>query len=105
MVLTKERDITEVAFNEDGYMVDAHAWNTEIAETIAEREGLKLTDRHWAVINFARKEFETTGEAPTLRRITKNSGVDTKEMYELFPNGPAKLAAKIAGLKKPTGCI
>jgi tRNA 2-thiouridine synthesizing protein E len=105
MVLTKERDITGVAFNEEGYMVDAHAWAPEIAELIAEREGLQLTERHWAVINFARKEFETTGEAPTLRRITKNSGVDTKEMYELFPNGPAKLAAKIAGLKKPTGCI
>lgn len=86
-------------------MVDAHAWTPEIGEEIAEREGLQLTDRHWAVINFARQEFEASGEAPTLRRITKTSGVDTKEMYSLFPAGPAKLAAKIAGLKKPAGCI
>ena len=105
MVLTKSNTATEVAFNEEGYMVDASAWTPEIAEEVAAREGLQLTDRHWAVINFARKEFEETGEAPTLRRITKVSGVDTKEMYSLFPTGPAKLAAKIAGLKKPTGCI
>ena len=86
-------------------MTDPHAWTPEIAEEIAKREGIQLTDRHWAVINFARAEYEATGEAPTLRRITKTSGVDTKEMYSLFPTGPAKLAAKMAGLAKPTGCI
>jgi tRNA 2-thiouridine synthesizing protein E len=94
-----------VKFDKDGYMENAHAWTPEIAYAIAAREGLTLTDRHWVVINFARKEFETNGEAPTLRRITKMSGVDTKEIYQLFPGGPAKMAAKVAGLKKPTGCI
>jgi len=94
-----------VQFDPDGYMVDANAWTPEIAEAIAAREGITLTERHWIVINFDRKEFAESGEAPSLRRITKTSGVDTKEIYQLFPGGPGKLAAKIAGLKKPTGCI
>jgi tRNA 2-thiouridine synthesizing protein E len=97
--------LAAVAFDKDGYMEDAHAWTHEIAYAIAEREGLTLTDRHWVVIDFVRREYDMNGDAPTLRRITKTSGVDTKEIYQLFPAGPAKLAAKVAGLKKPTGCI
>jgi tRNA 2-thiouridine synthesizing protein E len=94
-----------VLFDAGGYMVDAAAWTPEIAEAIAEREELTLTERHWVVIRFVRGEYDANGEPPTLRHLTKASGVDTKEMYQLFPGGPAKLAAKIAGLKKPTGCI
>jgi tRNA 2-thiouridine synthesizing protein E len=52
-----------------------------------------------------RKEFEAKGDAPSIRKLTKESGVSTKELYELFPGGPAKKAAKIAGLPKPKGCI
>jgi len=94
-----------VEFDQDGFMVDAHAWTPEIAEAIAQSQGIQLTDRHWVVINFARQEFETKGEPPTLRRITKTTPVDTKEIYQLFPGGPAKTASRIAGLGKPTGCI
>lgn len=97
--------LENVVFNEEGFMEDASAWTPEIGEAIAEKIGIQLTDRHWVVINFARNEFETNGEAPTIRRITKNSGVDTKELYALFPGGAAKIAAKISGLPKPTGCI
>ena len=97
--------LDKVQFDADGYMLDANAWTPEIAEAIAAREGVTLTERHWIVINFDRREFAATGEAPTLRRITKTTAVDTKEIYQLFPGGPGKLAAKIAGLKKPTGCI
>ncbi len=94
-----------VEFDEDGFMVDPHAWTPEIAEALSAKEGIELTDRHWVVINFARQEFETEGEPPTLRRITKTTDVSTKEIYQLFPGGPAKMAAKISGLGKPTGCI
>lgn len=97
--------LTNVEFDAEGFMVDPHAWTPEIAEAIAASLNITLTDRHWVVINFARKEFETTGQPPTLRRITKATDVDTKEIYQLFPGGPAKTAAKIAGLGKPTGCI
>ncbi len=94
-----------VEFDDDGFMIDPNAWTAEIGEAIAAREELPLTDRHWVVINFARQEFEANDEAPTLRRITKTTDVDTKELYKLFPGGPAKKAAMVAGLGKPTGCI
>lgn len=97
--------LENVEFDGDGYMVDPHAWTSEIGEAIAADQGITLTDRHWVVINFARKEFEDNGEPPTLRRITKRTDVNTKELYQLFPGGAAKTAAKISGLEKPTGCI
>lgn len=102
---THEDILTDVEFDEEGFMVDPKAWTPEIAEAIASREELELTDRHWVVINFARKEFEENGEAPTLRRITKSADVPTKELYQLFPKGPAKKASMVSGLGKPTGCI
>ncbi len=97
--------LDSVKFDADGYLEDPNAWTPEIAEAIAKREDLTLTERSWVVINYARKEFLAKGEAPTLRNITKNTDVDTKELYSLFPGGPGKLAAKVAGLHKPTGCI
>lgn len=97
--------LAKVAFDPDGYMVDANAWTPEIANALAAREGIELTERHWVVLNYARSEWKAKGEAPSLRGITKNTDVSTKEIYQLFPGGPGKLAAKIAGLKKPTGCI
>ena len=97
--------LVTVEFDEEGFLADPHAWTEEIARAIAEREDLELTDRHWIVINFARAEFETNGEPPTLRRITKSTEVNTKELYALFPKGPAKKAAMVSGLGKPTGCI
>ncbi len=97
--------LQNVELDAEGFMVDPHAWTPEIAQAIAAREGLTLTERHWVVINYARKYFEEHGEPPTLRRITKGTDVSTKELYQLFPKGPAKPAAKVAGLGKPTGCI
>ena len=92
-------------FDEEGYMVDANAWNEDIAKALAEDEGIELTERHWVVINFARKVYAEEGDAPTLRRITKQTDVSMKEIYQLFPDGPAKQTAMVAGLPKPTGCI
>jgi len=97
--------LDNLEFDEEGFLANPADWTPEIGAAIAVEIGLDLTDRHWTVVNFAREVYEAEGEAPTLRRITKQSGVDTKEMYELFPGGPAKLAAQVAGLHKPTGCI
>lgn len=97
--------LSTIKLDADGYMEDANAWTEAIANELAKKEGLTLTPRHWVVINYCRNTFKTTGESPTLRNITKNTDVDTKEIYQLFPGGPGKLAAKVAGLKKPTGCI
>ena len=73
---------------------------------IARANGIEqLSDRHWQVVNFMRKTYLETGSAPSIRSLGKTSGVPIKELYELFPKGPAKLAAKIGGIPKPRGCI
>ncbi len=95
-----------IEFDDDGHLKNLNDWNEEIAKELAKEEGIaELTDRHWLVINYMRQEYQKVGDAPSIRKLTKESGVDTKELYQLFPKGPAKKAAKIAGLPKPKGCI
>ena len=97
---------TQIDVDEDGNLKNLSDWNEEIAREIAKMESIEeLTDRHWLVINFMRKVYEEKGDAPSIRKLTKESGVETKELYKLFPKGPAKKAARIAGLPKPKGCI
>ncbi|MCI0449770.1 MAG: TusE/DsrC/DsvC family sulfur relay protein [Chlorobi bacterium] len=96
----------ELAIDADGNLVNLEDWNEEIAKAIAKEEGIEeLTQKHWQVINFMRKVFAEKEDSPSIRKLTKESGVDTKELYALFPKGPAKKAARIAGLPKPKGCI
>jgi TusE/DsrC/DsvC family sulfur relay protein len=97
---------TAIEIDAEGFMLDADQWNEEIAEEIAHLSGIpELTERHWLVIRFMRERYLTTGTAPTIRSLGKESGVPVKELYGLFPKGPAKLAAKIGGIPKPRGCI
>ncbi|HEY8774980.1 MAG TPA: TusE/DsrC/DsvC family sulfur relay protein [Gaiellaceae bacterium] len=97
---------TSVDVDAEGFLSDPQQWNTQIAEQIARENGIpELTDRHWLVINFMRDRYLTTGAAPSIRSLGKESGVPIKELYKLFPKGPAKLAAKIGGIPKPRGCI
>ncbi len=97
---------TTVDLNDEGFLVDPSQWTDEIAVELARREGVEpLTERHWLVIRLMRDQYERTGSGPTVRVLGKTSGVPIKELYQLFPKGPAKLAAKIAGIPKPRGCI
>ena len=90
----------------EGFMTDPEQWNDEIARAIARENGVpELTDRHWLVVRFMRDRYLETGNAPSIRSLGKESGVPVKELYQLFPKGPAKLAAKIGGIQKPKGCI
>jgi tRNA 2-thiouridine synthesizing protein E len=96
----------DVQINDEGFLVDASQWSPEVAEGIAGEVGIdSLTERHWAVINYCREDAAEQGQPPGLRRISKNSGVSMKELYQLFPKGPGKLAARIAGLPKPKSCV
>ena len=102
-MLTKELKATMDA---EGFMTDPTQWTPELAEELAAEEGIApLGERRWLVINFVREKTQNTGEFPTLRGITKRSGVDTKELYELFPKGPAKKIARVSGYPKPKGCL
>jgi TusE/DsrC/DsvC family sulfur relay protein len=90
----------------EGFLIDPSQWTPEIAAEIARENGIEeLTDRHLQVVQFMRDTYLTTGTAPSIRSLGKQSGVPIKELYALFPKGPAKLAAKIGGIPKPRGCI
>ncbi len=96
-----------VEVNEEGFLVDPTQWTEEMATEMAPAHGVvtPLTDRHWQVLNFMRKEYFEKGTGPTVRKLSKASGVETKELFQLFPKGPAKVAALLAGIPKPKGCI
>ena len=99
---------TDAAVERDaeGFFVHPEQWSGDMAPGIARDNGIPaLTDRHWQVINFMRTTYLQTGSAPSIRTLGKASGVPIKELYQLFPKGPAKLAAKVAGIPKPRGCI
>ena len=97
---------TEVTVNDEGFFTDPAQWQEEMAPQIAAAEGItELTERHWQVIKFMRHEYDTKGSGPTVRVLGKTSGVTVRELYQLFPHGPAKEAAKIAGIPKPRGCV
>lgn len=103
---TREIAGTTVEIDDDGFMTDYTQWNKEIADILANEQQIEeLTDRHYVVIEYMRKEFEENGTGPSIRKLNKQSGVTTKELYQLFPGGPAKKAAFIAGITKPHGCI
>ena len=97
---------TTVDVNDEGFLTEPTQWNEDVGRAIAAEEGIdELTDRHWVVINFMRDQYFEKGTGPTVRILGKTSGVSVKELYQLFPKGPAKVAAKVAGIPKPRGCI
>ncbi len=94
-----------VQVNEEGFLLSPDEWTREIAIEIAREEGIaELTPAHWKVIEWCRQNA-VNGRSPTLRQITAGTGISTKEMFALFPKGPAKKVAHIAGLGKPEGCV
>ena len=95
----------QLAVDAEGFLKDPSQWTEAVGEEIASNAGIALTDRHWHVVRYMRQRYLDTGRAPSIRTLGKESGVDVKELYKLFPKGPAKLAAKIGGIPKPHGCI
>ena len=103
---TREIAGKTVQVNDEGFMTNPSEWTKDIAVEVAKEEGVaELTDAHWKVIDFCRQTGMASGSAPTLRTITTGTGVTTKELFGLFPKGPAKKVAKISGLGKPEGCV
>jgi tRNA 2-thiouridine synthesizing protein E len=96
---------TPVELNDEGFFVAPSQWTEQMATELAAADDLELTDRHWQVIRFMRQEYFDKGTGPTVRMLGKTSGVPVKELYQLFPKGPAKTAARLAGIPKPRGCI
>jgi tRNA 2-thiouridine synthesizing protein E len=97
----------ELETDADGYLLEADLGD-EIVEVIAAAEGLALTPAHWEVIRFLRDEYREHGHTPNFRNMLKGfqairPEADSKYLYDLFPLGPAKQGAKVAGLPQPYG--
>jgi TusE/DsrC/DsvC family sulfur relay protein len=106
MTTTTPPGADTIQVDEEGFFTDPSQWNEDLVPKLAESAGIAtLTPRHWQVIRFMRQEYEKNGSGPTVRILGKTSGVSIKELYELFPGGPAKVAARLAGIPKPRGCI
>jgi TusE/DsrC/DsvC family sulfur relay protein len=97
--------IEGLAFTADGHLLDADKWTKELAEKLAVQQAVQLTAAHWKVIDFARSDFLAMKAAPNIRRITQSTGLNTKDLYTLFPKAPARTVAKLAGIPKPAGCL
>ena len=103
---TATYDGTTVTVDDEGFFTDPGQWTDAMAPQIAREQGIgELTGQHWQVIRFMRDEYARKGTGPTVRVLGKTSGVSVKDLYRIFPKGPAKTAAKIAGIPKPHGCI
>ena len=90
----------------EGFMVNWEDWTEEMAPELAKEVGIdELTEGHWKVIRFIRKDYQETGQVPSIRRMKNAGNIPTGELYQLFPDGPAKKSAKISGFGKPQGCV
>jgi len=100
------------AYDKEGFLLDLSAWDEEIAGAIAQKEAIDLCDFHWQIIEMLRSFYRETEVSPAMRpfvklvdiRIGHNLG-NSIELMKLFGSSPAKTAAKIAGLPKPTHCL
>ena len=92
--------------DEKGFLQETAKWNEDLARAYAALEGVpELTEDHWAALRYLRKYYLENGICPMIRRLTKETGLGLKRLYELFPEGPANSACKWAGVPKPTGCV
>lgn len=98
--------------DEEGYLQSLSDWSEDVATRMAQKDGIELTDSHWEVINFLREYYDEYKIAPAIRILTKAMAKklgrekgNTRYLYRLFPEGPAKQACRYAGLPKPTGCV
>ncbi|MFC1799441.1 TusE/DsrC/DsvC family sulfur relay protein [Candidatus Eisenbacteria bacterium] len=90
----------------DGFLQQPETWDEDVARLFAMTDGTgELTEKHWAVIKYIRQYWKEKDMAPMVRKVCQASGLRLREVYELFPMGPAKGACRIAGLPKPDGCV
>ena len=92
--------------DEDGFIQQPDQWDEDVAVALAKTEGVEeLGENHWKLVKYLRNYYLEFGVAPMIRKLCKETGFKLKEIYEMFPSGPAKGACKVAGLPKPKGCV
>ena len=98
-----------IEVDEDGFLANLDDWSMDVASYFAQVEGIDMTEQHWEVVNFQREQYREHGHTPNFRNMLKGlaadvlPGCDSKALYDLFPTGPAKQGAKVAGLPQPLG--
>lgn len=105
-------DGQEIATDKQGYLINFKDWHSDLAQLIADKDELLLTEPHWEVIRFVREFYLTYNTSPAIRALTKamkaefgEEKASSRYLYRLFKEGPAKQATKYAGLPKPARCI
>lgn len=97
----------DVQFNRRGHLAEFDAWDRDLAQALATREGLTLVDAHWAVLDFLRAYYRQNDFAPSPRVILREIGerlgrpglsAKRRDLEALFPNGGCKQACRLAGL-------
>lgn len=98
--------------DDQGFLLDLNDWSRELAEQIAQAEGVHLSPSHWEIIDLLRDFYKEYEISPAMRILVKQTKLKLGEakgnshyLLSLFPGSPAKLASKIAGLPKPTNCL
>ncbi|MDD3518660.1 MAG: TusE/DsrC/DsvC family sulfur relay protein [Chromatiales bacterium] len=89
----------------DGYLVDRDRWTPEIAQAMAEADGVEIGGEKWEQILKAREYYEEHGVVPPIRKFAQYLEADQKAMFSLWMSGPMKPITKYGGLPKPTGCV
>jgi len=96
----------------EGYLKNRDDWSEALAEQIAQNEGIALSDAHWEVVRFVRAFYLEYNTSPAIRMLVKAMAQkygeekgNSRYLFRLFPDGPAKQATKIAGLPKPAKCL
>lgn len=94
--------------DDEGYLIDPGDWDESVAEALARREGIVLTDLHWQVLRFMRNYLDEHQLIPDARFVIwfleKEVGLGEaarQRLFELFPYGYVKQACKIAGMRRP----
>ena len=98
----------EINIDHEGFLLDPADWDKDVAQAIADKESIELTDDVWEVVNFVREHFEYNQCIPEHRRLLqklrKRHGKEKatrKYVYNMFPYGYGQQACKIAGMRVP----
>lgn len=102
----------KIETDNEGYLLNSSDWNPDIALEIAQQESIILSEEHWQVINLVRDFYQQFNTSPAIRMLVKAMAHaygpekgNSRYLFRLFPEGPAKQATKIAGLPKPAKCL
>ncbi|MGN5592762.1 TusE/DsrC/DsvC family sulfur relay protein [Stutzerimonas nitrititolerans] len=101
-----------IEIDQEGYLADLNDWSEPVAEALALQEGMTLEDEHWEILRLLRAFHDEFQLSPATRPLIKYTALklgpdkgNSMHLNRLFKGTPAKLAAKLAGLPKPSNCI